>query len=95
MPRFLFVDYPLGNPMGRPYDEAEQAELFTLSLDLFERAFVPRTTVQAPVVWDEAETWRANFMKIDEDVRDQLVAEGEERRRKQAEAKETGKARQA
>ena len=95
VPRFVFVDYPLGNPMGRPYDTDEQAEIFDLCLEVFERAFVPRTTVQAPVVWDDSEAWRANFMRVDDELREKLAREGEERRRKQAEAKKSGKARGA
>ena len=93
VPRFVFVDYPLGNPMGRPYDVAEQRLVLGLALDLLERAFVARTTVQAPLVWDTTESWRANFMRVNDELRDQWAREGEERRRKQAEAKRSGKAR--
>ena len=48
VPRFLFVDYPLGNPCGRPWAPAEQKGLFAQALRLLERAYGPRTTVQAP-----------------------------------------------
>ncbi len=93
VPRFVFVDYPLGNPMGKPYDADEQRLVFGLALDLLNQAFVPRTTVQAPLVWDESEEWRANFMRVDDELRATLAAEGEARRQRQEEAKQTGKAR--
>ncbi|MFZ8931918.1 MAG: hypothetical protein ACO2ZC_11805, partial [Pseudomonadales bacterium] len=53
VPRFLFVDYPLGNPCGRPWAPAEQKGLFAQALTLLERAYGPRTTVQAPERWVE------------------------------------------
>ena len=93
VPRFLFVDYPLGNPMGKPYDVDEQRFVLGIALDLLERAFAPRTTVQAPLVWDGSEAWRADFMRVDDEMRARLAREGEERRRRQEEAKRTGKAR--
>ena len=93
VPRFVFVDYPLGNPMGKPYDTDEQRLVFGLALDLLEKAFVARTTVQAPLIWDESEEWRANFMRVDDELRAKLAAEGEARRQRQEEAKHTGKAR--
>jgi len=81
VPRFLFVDFPLGNPCGKPYDTKMQAEIAELSLDLLEKAFVPRTTVQAPFVWDpEDEGWRDRFMHVGDDNREQLAAAGRERR---------------
>lgn len=92
-PRFVFVDYPLGNPMGKPYDVDEQRLVMGLAFDLLEKAFLPRTTVQAPLVWDESEKWRANFMKVDDELRAKLAAEGEARRQRQEEAKKSGKAR--
>ncbi len=93
VPRFVFVDYPLGNPMGRPYDVAEQQMVLGMALDLLERAYLPRTTVQAPLVWDVTESWRADYMRVSDELREQWAREGEERRRKQAEAKRSGKAR--
>ncbi len=94
-PRFVFVDYPLGNPMGKPYDVEEQRSVMGLALDLLEKAYLPRTTVQAPLVWDDSEAWRANFMKVDDALRAKLSAEGEARRQRQEEAKKSGKARGA
>jgi hypothetical protein len=85
VPRFVFVDQPLGNAAGRPWDVTEQRTIVGLALDLLERAFAPRTTVQAPVVWDRADDdgWRRRFMHVGDDNRRQLADAGAERRRRQ------------
>jgi len=92
VPRFVFTDFPLGNPYGAPDDSTTQREVLDLALTTLEAAFAPRTTIQAPHVWegDEAEpgAWRESFMFVSEENRDELLAEGERRRAKQA-AKES------
>ncbi len=50
--RFLFVDFPLGNPCGKPYDVAMQSAIVGQALDLLEHAWQPHTTVQSPFVWN-------------------------------------------
>jgi D-proline reductase (dithiol) PrdB len=65
VPRFVFTDFPLGNPCGKPYDAAMQRAIVDLALDLLETARAPRTTVQAPYVWSEDQSWRDGFMRID------------------------------
>ena len=62
-------------------------------MDVLENAFVPRTTVQAPFVWDEADDdWRQRFMHVGDDNRAQLAADGEMRRKLQEEVRETKQA---
>jgi hypothetical protein len=91
VPRFLFVDFPLGNPCGKPGDSAMQRSIAELALDVLEHSMVPRTTVQAPVVWSaEDDGWRDRFMHVGDDNRDQLAAAGAERRRLQEEIKNAG-----
>ena len=87
VPRFLFQDFPLGNPCGVPYDKAMQHATIELALDLFETAIVPRTTVQTPFVWPAGSAWRANYMRVDESNIDELRAAGRRRRAQQAERK--------
>ncbi len=84
VPRFVFTDFPLGNPCGKPWDVSMQRSIVGIALDLLAQAFMPRTTVQTPFAWGD-DAWRDAFMRIDN--RDQLAAEGEERRRIQAEIK--------
>lgn len=65
VPRFVFTDFPLGNPCGKPYDAVMQGAIVGAGLDLLERAFAPRTTVQTSFVWSEDESWRDNYMRIE------------------------------
>ena len=85
VPRFLFVDFPLGNPCGKPWDVDMQRDIVGQALDLLERAWEPRTTVQTGHVWnaDNDTGWRDNFMRVDDSNRDALASAGEQRRTKQ------------
>ena len=83
VPRFLFTDFPLGNPCGMPYDVPMQRAVVDMALDLLEQARFPRTTVQTPFRWPD-DDWRFNFMRVDESEREALLAAGEERRAHQA-----------
>ena len=64
VPRFLFVDFPLGNPCGKPWDVPMQQALIGEAFDLLEKSWQPRTTVQAPFAWtaDENDLWRNRYM---------------------------------
>ncbi len=86
VPRFVFTDFPLGNPCGKPWDKEMQRSIVGMALDLLDRAWVPRTTVQTPFYWKNDE-WRDRFMRVDDSNREALAQEGEERRRQQAETK--------
>jgi D-proline reductase (dithiol) PrdB len=63
--RFVFTDFPLGNPCGKPYDVAMQRAIVGLGLDLLESARAPRTTLQTPFVWGEDQSWRDNYMRLE------------------------------
>ena len=82
--RFLFTDFPLGNPCGSPGNVAMQQAIVGMALDLLEKAWAPRTTVQTPFRWPD-ENWRTNFMRVDDGNREALAHAGEERRKMQAE----------
>ena len=58
VPRFVFSDFPLGNPTGRPFDPAMQREVIGLGLDLLESAARPGTTVVNPHVWSADQSWK-------------------------------------
>lgn len=64
VPRFLFSDFPLGNPAGRPHDLASQDETLELALRLLETAFAPRTTVQSPLRWSASADWKLDYSNI-------------------------------
>ncbi|MBU1184119.1 MAG: hypothetical protein KJ663_02945 [Proteobacteria bacterium] len=63
-----------------------QSSIVGSALNLLDRAWMPRTTVQTPFRWDN-DAWRDAFMRVDESNREALAQEGEERRRRQAEVK--------
>lgn len=83
--RFVFVDFPLGNPCGKPDDTEMQGQIVSLALDVVESAIVPRTTVQAPFQWHNT-TWRAGFMPVTDENRAELKRVGDLRKAKQAAA---------
>lgn len=56
--RFLFVDFPLGNPCGEPYQVEQQRDLLEMALKLLETAKAPRTTVRAPFKWSKGDRWK-------------------------------------
>jgi len=87
VPRFLFTDFPLGNPCGHPGRKDMQREVVGAALGLLETATGPRTTVVSRFAWKEDPGWRERYGRVDPAERDRLIAIGEERRRKKAEEK--------
>ena len=70
-----------------------QRAILGLGLDVLESAILPRTTVQAPFVWSEDESWRAGYARIDPERAEALRRAGEARRQQQAEARDSGRTR--
>jgi D-proline reductase (dithiol) PrdB len=94
VPRFYFTDFPLGNPCGHPWRPDMQREILRQALGLFETAKTPRTTVKAPFAWKEdGAVWRARYGRADPADRERLLKLGDERRRRQANAKQAAAAR--
>jgi hypothetical protein len=65
VPRFLFSDFPLGNPAGKPHDVASHDFTLELALRVLETAPGPRTTVQSPLRWSDDPSWKLDFSNID------------------------------
>jgi hypothetical protein len=63
-PRFLFSDFPLGNPAGRRNDSESQAFTLELALRVLGTAPAPRTTVQSPLRWSDNPDWKLDFSNI-------------------------------
>lgn len=65
--RFVFTDFPLGNPCGKPGDLEMQKAILEMGLSLLESAAYARTTIQAPFVWNAENdvSWRISYMEID------------------------------
>ncbi len=64
VPRFLFSDFPLGNPAGRPNDPGSQAVTLELALRVLESAPAPRTSVQSPLRWSADPAWKLDYSNI-------------------------------
>lgn len=64
--RFVFTDFPLGNPCGKPGGTDMQKTILDISLTLLKSAVFPRTTIQAPFVWNSEDnvSWRESYMEI-------------------------------
>jgi D-proline reductase (dithiol) PrdB len=74
VPRFIFSDFPLGNSVGRPRDEASQASTLELSLALLEGAPAPRTTVQSPQVWSPNPNWKLDYQNVAHMSREEIAS---------------------
>jgi hypothetical protein len=88
--RFLFSDFPLGNPCGVPYDRDMQRATAGHALDLLEVATLPRTTVQSPFRWSDDDSWKERYARIDPAQVEKLREAGEARRAAQARSKAEG-----
>ena len=90
VPRFLFVDFPLGNPCGKPWDVQIQQALIGEAFNLLEKSWQPRTTVQSPFAWraDENDLWRNSYMHVDDSNREALAEAGRKRRERQRQIKQ-------
>ena len=64
VPRFLFSDFPLGNPAGRPFDVPSQAQTLELALRVLESAPAARTTVQSPLRWSADASWKRDYLDL-------------------------------
>ena len=93
VPRFAFLDFPLGNPCGKPYDRDMQAAVVARAIDLFESASDPGTTLTLPQRWADDESWRDGYFEVSEANIDALRRAGEERRAARAHLRATGQVR--
>ena len=92
-PRFAFLDFPLGNPCGKPYDRDMQAAIVDAAIGLFETASEPGTVVTMPYRWSDDESWRDGYFEVNETNIDALRRAGEERRATRANLRATGQVR--
>ena len=61
-PRQVFLNYPLGNPAGRPHDPDNQRDVLRAGFKLLEEADKPGIIVDLPYVWSDSTAWIENFM---------------------------------
>ena len=91
-PRQIFLNYPLGNPAGRPHDPENQREVLRAGLKLLEEADRPGIIVDLPYVWSESTLWVNKFMTADQPF---LSEEAEARRQEELQRAREQKARQS
>ncbi len=86
VPRFVFSDFPLGNPCGHPWQPAMQGQIVDLAIGLLATADAARTTVRAPFDWQDDPDWRLRYNRVLPEDRQRLLAIGDARRAKRGQA---------
>ena len=94
VPRFAYLDFPLGNPCGKPWDRAMQTAIVAAAVGLFEAATAPRTTLRLPHRFSEDEGWRDEYLPVREEDLAVLRRKGEERRALRAQLRTEGRVRE-
>ena len=61
-PRQIFLNYPLGNPAGKPHDADNQRNVLRAGLKLLEEADKPGIIVDLPYLWADSKEWMEKFM---------------------------------
>ncbi len=59
--RLVFVDFPLGNPCGVPFDKEMQSSVLDIALEMLETSRKPGSTVVAPFVWPAGDGWKSTI----------------------------------
>ncbi|MFZ5781218.1 MAG: hypothetical protein ACOY4R_13575 [Pseudomonadota bacterium] len=88
VPRFVFTDFPLGNPCGPPDRRDIQRVVVGHAVRLLAEATAPRTTLRMPFAWHDP-AWRARYGRVDPAERARLLEVGRRRRAAADTAKES------
>ena len=91
-PRQIFLNYPLGNPAGRPHDPENQRQVLRAGLKLLQEAQRPGIIVDLPYIWSESSGWMEKFMSDEqpfisgetEAKRQELVQKAKEQKARQS-----------
>ena len=95
IPRYLHVDFPLGNPCGKPYNTAMQNQILKQAISLFSKNIESPLIERSPFIWSSDQSWRENYLKVDDSNRVTLMHQGEIRRKEQKLMKSSGISRSA
>tara|TARA_S200000501_G_scaffold331107_1_gene332880 strand:+ start:1838 stop:2158 length:321 start_codon:yes stop_codon:yes gene_type:complete len=87
VPRYLHTDFPLGNPLGNPFDRDMQLSHTSMALELLRSASEANTIQRSPYSWDGDPGWRDDYSKVTNENRAELAQAGEARRALQTEMK--------
>lgn len=80
VPRFLFTDFPLGNPCGHPWQPDMQAAIVGQALGMLQAAQAPGAIERAPFAWKDDPGWRQRYNLVTDENRAALRALGDARR---------------
>lgn len=83
-PRQIFLNYPLGNPAGRPFDVENQREVLRAGLSLLEEADRGGIIVDLPYVWSESTQWMEKFMTAEQPFLSEEAEAGRQEQLKRA-----------
>ncbi len=75
VPRLVYTDFPLGNPVGAPGDADMQHQVVAMALDLLATAEDPRTTLEAPFAWPRGEEWKSKIFTEEQPFLDEEATE--------------------
>ena len=89
VPRYLHTDFPLGNPLGTPFDREMQRQHVDMALALLNEACQANTVSRSPFSWQGDAGWRDDYSRVTDANRKALAAAGEARRAKQIVMKKT------
>jgi len=86
VPRFVFTDFPLGNPCGHPWRTDMQRDIVKSALESLVSAQEPRTTIVSQHKWKDDPGWRERYGRVVPEELERLAAIGEEQRQQRASA---------
>ena len=89
VPRYLHTDFPLGNPLGTPFNREMQRQHIDMALNLLSEACQANTVSRSPFSWQGDAGWRDDYSRVTDANRAALAAAGEARRAKQIVMKKT------
>jgi hypothetical protein len=75
VPRFVFSDFPLGNPGGKPFEPAMQRAIVLMGLELLAGATKPGTTVLTPFEWSPDASWKEKVFTPEQPFLDEAATE--------------------
>ena len=93
VPRFIYNDLPLGNPLGKPWDSPMQTRTMDRALSLLVDASAP-VVVEMDHSWSPDDHWKERYMAVTDDNLEELRQRGEENRRQRSADKAAGLKRQ-
>ena len=81
-PRFVFTDFPLGNPCGRPDDTKSQQLIMDNALEALASAEKPGQCFNSGLHWSSDSDWKRQYMYVGPENEEALKLAGEQRRKK-------------